>query len=200
MGDGPAARSPATVCDGPAMPARGTPIEFFRGPTQRYRSVLHRSDGVLVELDGGGYNKVGGAAGRVPHDLAHFVVEDRLGLAFGLWGVIAAGGLFQHTKVVAGRQPPHAARRGQAVVDRAGDRLSQAEMLTRAVADLALADRPRDVAGLERAVGERWWSPAITAERLQAACDGLRQAGEQWAALAVGEPLRVAWRLPLPRR
>jgi hypothetical protein len=40
-----------------------------------YRSVLYRSDGVKVELDGGGYNKVGGPAGRVPHDLAHFVVE-----------------------------------------------------------------------------------------------------------------------------
>ena len=178
----------------------GTAIEFYKGAGQRYRSVLHRSDGVKVELDGGGYNKVGGPAGRVPHDLAHFVVEDHLGLDFGLWGVIAAGGLFGHTKVVGGRQPPHAARRAQAVVDRAGQRLSQAEMLTRGVSDLALADTPRDVRRLKAAVGERWWLPTVTADALERACDHLRDAGVRWRALAPDEKLDVVWRRSAPRR
>ena len=86
-----------------------TPIEFFKPEGRRYRSVLHRRDGLQIELDGGGYNKVGGPARELPHDLAHFVVEDGLKLEAGLWGVLAAGGMFGHAKVIAGRRA--AARR-----------------------------------------------------------------------------------------
>ena len=38
-----------------------------------------------------------------------FVVEDGLGLEAGLWGVLAAGGVFGHAKVIAGRDA-HAVR------------------------------------------------------------------------------------------
>src|SRR5918996_112992 len=58
-------------------------IEFFKPERRRYRSVLHRRDGLVIELDGGSYNKVGRAARELPHDLAHFVVEDGLGLEAG---------------------------------------------------------------------------------------------------------------------
>ena len=136
-----------------------TEIEFFKPEGRRYRSVLHRHDGLQIELDGGGYNKVGGPARELPHDLAHFVVEDGLKLEAGLWGVLAAGGMFGHSKVIAGRRPPHAAKRAQAVVDAAGDRISQAEMLTRFVCDLALEGDDQDVKRLQRSTGERWWRP-----------------------------------------
>jgi hypothetical protein len=171
-------------------------IEFFKPQGRRYRSVLHRRDGLLIELDGGGYNKVGGDARELPHDFAHFVVEDALGLDAGLWGVIAAGGMFGHTKVIAGRRPPHAAKRAQAVVDRAGDRLSQAEMLTRAVCDLSLDGADRDLRRLRAATGERWWQPAITADDLASACRNLRDAAGRWRDLPAGEAIRVWWRLP----
>jgi hypothetical protein len=128
-------------------------IEFFKPERRRYRSVLHRRDGLVIELDGGGYNKVGGAARELPHDLAHFVVEDGLGLEAGLWGVLAAGGMFGHGKVIAGRRPPHAATRAQAVVHAVGYRLSQAEMLTRFVCDLALDGADREVRRLKAAAG-----------------------------------------------
>jgi hypothetical protein len=179
---------------------RGTPIQFVKGAGQRYRSVLDRRDGVRVELDGGGYNQVGGPARRVPHDLAHFIVEDELVLPAGLWGVLAAGGLFAHTTVVAGRQPPHAARRAQAVVDAASGRLAAAELLVRAVADLALAGRPRDVRGLAVAVGERGGPVDVSPGTLEAACRRLQDAGVAWAALPPGGTLDVAWRHPPPRR
>ena len=70
------------------MRMQPTEIEFFKPERRRYRSVLHRRDGLVIELDGGGYNKVGGPARELPHDLAHFVVEDGLGLEAGLWGVL----------------------------------------------------------------------------------------------------------------
>jgi hypothetical protein len=174
-------------------------IEFFKPERRRYRSVLHRRDGLLIELDGGGYNKVGGAGRELPHDLAHFLVEDALELEAGLWGVLAAGGMFEHTKVIAGRRPPHAAKRAQAVVDRAGDRLSQAEMLTRAVCDLALDGADRDVGRLKAATGARWWLPTVSADALANACRQLRDASVRWWELAPGDALRVAWRLPPPR-
>ncbi|WP_245604177.1 hypothetical protein [Patulibacter minatonensis] len=175
-------------------------ITFVKGDGQRYRSIVRRRDGVVVELDGGGYNQVGGPARRIPHDLAHAVVEDALGLDSGLWGVIVAGGMFAHTTVVAGRRPPHADRRAQAVVDGAGDRLAQAEVVVRAVADLSLAGRDRDTAGLVAATGPRWRPDGLTAEALGVACRRLRADGERWAALGPQGTLELDWRLPEPRR
>ena len=174
-------------------------IEFFKPSGRRYRSVLHRHDGLVIELDGGGYNKVGGPAGELPHDLAHFVVEDALELESGLWGVLAAGGMFAHAKVTEGRRPPHAAKRAQAVVDAAGDRLSQAEMLTRFVCDLALDGADRDLHRLKAAAGARWWRPDIGADDLQRACRALRETSVRWRDTPVGDALLVHWQLPPPR-
>ena len=178
----------------PVQPVR---IEFFKPERRRYRSVLHRRDGLVIELDGGGYNKVGGPARELPHDLAHFVVEDALGLEAGLWGVLAAGGMFGHAKVIEGRRAPHFAKRSQAVVDAAGDRLSQAEMLTRFVCDLALDGAQSDVRRLKASAGERWWR-ATSAEQLETACSALRETSVRWRDLRTGEPLTVFWRLPPP--
>ena len=173
-------------------------IEFYKPAGRRYRSVMHRRDGLVVELDGGGYNKVGGPARELPHDLAHFVVEDGLGLEAGLWGVLAAGGMFGHAKVIAGRRPPHAAKRAQAVVDAAGDRLSQAEMLTRFVCDLARDGADRDVRRLKAAAGERWWRET-TAEQLSSTCRALRETSVRWRDLRPGDSLQVRWRLAAMR-
>jgi hypothetical protein len=172
-------------------------IEFFKPEQRRYRTVLHRRDGLVIELDGGGYNKVGGAARELPHDLAHFVVEDGLGLEAGLWGVLAAGGMFAHANVIAGRRPPHAAKRAQAVVDAAGDRLSQAEMLTRFVCDLALDGADQDVRRLKAAAGSRWWRQT-SVEQLARTCRALRETSVKWRDLRAGEALTVHWRLPPP--
>jgi hypothetical protein len=103
--------------------------------------------------------------------------------------------MFGHAKVIAGRRPPHAAERAQAVVDAAGDRLSQAEMFTRFVCDLALAGADRDVRRLKAAAGERWWRET-SAEQLERACHALRETSVRWRDLRPGEVLTVVWRLP----
>jgi hypothetical protein len=174
-------------------------IEFVKGSTRRYRSVLHRADGVEIELDGGSYNKIGGPAGEVPHDIAHLVVEDELGLEHGVWGILAAGGLFRGASVRAGRQRPHAARRGQEILRASVEQLNQAEVLTRAVCDLALAGSA-DLARLRAATGRRWWSPTATDDALARAIRRLSAAGEQWAELAAGESLRGSWTQASSRR
>ena len=153
---------------------------MHKGPTRRYRSILHRADGVEVELDGGAYNRLG--ARELPHDIAHLIVEDELGLDRGVWGVLAAGGLFRGASVRAGRQKPHAARRGREVVAAATEQLNQAEMLVRVVCDAAGAGR----VDLRTRTGERWWSETLTEAAVARAIERLGRAADDWAALAPG--------------
>jgi hypothetical protein len=175
------------------MRERSVPIDFHKRPRGRYHSVLHRSDGVLVRLEGGSYNRVGRGARRVPHDIAHLVVEDVLGLRAGLWGTLASGGIVQNAEFAGGRKPPHAERRARAITDRAGESLRQAEILVRAVADASLDGRTPDLRGLRAHVGARWWSPSATIEALERASADLRDAAERWDALTEGSVLRLTW-------
>lgn len=175
------------------MLRRGVPIEFHKVPGGRYHSVLHRPDGVSVRLQGGGYNRIGGEVERVPHDIAHLIVEDAFGIQRGLWGVLAAGGLVQGAEVVAGRQPPHAQRRAKEITDGAGETLRQVEILVRAVADSMVAGATGDVRDFRARVGERWWSPAATPAALERAAAGLRDAARRWAAAPYDSTLEFAW-------
>jgi hypothetical protein len=160
---------------------------------------MRRPDGVDVELDGGAYNTVGGPAREVPHDIAHLIVEHEFGLARGVWGVLADGGLFRGAAVVAGRRRPHAARLGRDLVKESGEHLNQAEILTRAVCDQAAAGRP-DLAALRAAAGQRWWSASATEPALVRAIERLRHAGERWARLDAGGSLEFTWEYGAPRR
>jgi hypothetical protein len=137
-------------------------VEVHKGPTRRYRSILHRADGV----------------------------EDELGLDRGVWGVLAAGGLFRGASVRAGRQKPHAARRGREVVAASVEQLNQAEMLVRVVCNAAGSG----TAGLRARTGERWWSETLTEAAVTRAIDRLGRAANDWAALAPGGSLRFTWR------
>jgi hypothetical protein len=168
-------------------------VEFHKGPTRRYRSVLHRPDGVQVLLDGGAYNRVGGPAGEVPHDIAHLVVEDELRLDRGVWGVLAAGGLFRGATIHAGRQRPHAARRADEIRKSAGEQLNQAEVLVRVVCDLAAADAAADPRVLRARTGERWWADTIAPAPVERAIERLRAAGETWAGMRTEDRLDLDW-------
>lgn len=172
---------------------RPTSIEVWKGTEQRYHSDLHRRDGVRVRLEGGSYNRIGGPVGRIPHDIAHLVVEAGLGLESGLWGVLAAGGIVQNASFAEGRLPPHALRRATALTDGLGEQLRQAEVLVRAVADLSLSGGPTDPAALRRVVGERWWSDAITVASLTAVEHRLRDAAASWQRLAPGDRFEMTW-------
>jgi len=174
-------------------------VTFEKGPSRRYRSLLRRDDGVEVAFDGGAYNRLGGGR-ELPHDLAHLIVERELGLAQGVWGVIASGGMFAHVTVVAGRQAPHAARRGRAVIDAAGDAIMQAEILTRVVCDTSAAGGRFDPARARREIGERWWSAALSRDAVDRCGELLADGARAWAALAPGERLTERWPAALVSR
>jgi hypothetical protein len=168
-----------------------TPVTFFRGPTRRYRSELPRGDGVLIELEGGSYNQVGV---EVPHDIAHLVVEDELGLDRGVFGVLVAGGLFRGATMKAGRKPPHAEKRAREILDGSREHLNQVEVVVRAVADMALAGASADPAELRRRCGERYAVDA-TSEQLERAFARLREYGAAWARIAPGESLTLEFKI-----
>ena len=103
--------------------------------------------------------------------------------------MLAAGGLFRGASVKAGRQKPHAARRGREIVAAATEQLNQAEMLVRVVCDAAGAG----TVDLRAATGERWWSETLTEAAVARALDRLGRAADDWAALAPGGSLRFTW-------
>jgi hypothetical protein len=179
------------------MPRRrpaATRIDVHKGASTRYRSTLYRADGVVVELDGGSWNRIGGRPGRVPHDLAHLIVEQELGLDRGLWGVLAAGGIVQNAVLACGRRPPHALERATRIAVDAAEELRRAEVLVRGMADASRGRRLGDPTELRRAVGERWWHDRVTPEALARMDVALQATAREWDALASGASLTRAWR------
>jgi hypothetical protein len=158
---------------------------FHKGTGTRYRSTLHRADGAVIELDGGSWNRIGGPIGRVPHDLAHLVVEEQLGLTRGLWGILAAGGLVRNAAYIGGRRPAHALARAKAIADAAGEELRQAEVLVRAAADArARAGALTSIRCGERSApdGGTPRSAPTCSVRSTRACAPRRSSGTPWRA------------------
>jgi hypothetical protein len=164
-------------------------VEFFKGEQRRYRSRLHRPDGVVVEFDGGSYNRLFGGTDELPHDLAHLIVESAFGVERGVWGVIAAGGLFRHIRVVHGRQRPHATALGRQLVKDAHQEILQAELLVRAVCD---APRP-DPAVIARVMSQYGWQRAVPKEQLESAHARLADTAARWNDIYPNAPLRFDW-------
>jgi hypothetical protein len=173
--------------------AEPTRIYFHKGDGTRYRSTLHRPDGAVIALEGGSWNRIGGPVTRVPHDLAHLVVEQGLGLERGLWGVLAAGGLVQNAAYAGGRRPPHAIERAKRITDAAGEELRRAEGLVRAIADATRTSGRVDIDVLRGAIGPRWWRSALTADAFDAIASGLRDAAVAWDGLPPGSALERTW-------
>lgn len=176
----------------PRTPRRDLTIQVVKSAGTRYHSLLERADGAQVRLEGGSWNKIGGQPGRVPHDIAHLIVERELGLHAGLWGVLVAGGLVQNAELVGGRRPPHAERRGRELSSRAGEQLRQAEVLVRAAADASLTGS-FDKSALQAAAGERWAVDAWTPDAARTIDGQLRDAATAWARLAAGDAYVLLW-------
>ncbi len=99
-------------------------VVFVRGPTGSTVATVHRADGVSLLLPG--YDR----KFRVPHDLAHYATERALAMSGGVFGAIAAGGVFDNMRVVAGRPRHDAALRSKRVLDAHRETLTMAELLS----------------------------------------------------------------------
>ncbi len=113
----------------------------------------------------------------LPHDLVHYVVEQELGIAFGFWGLVAAGAKPQSVQAYGARDPRRISREDDPVVQAHADELLTAERFVAAFSGLPGAQPDPDL------------DPEVVA-RIQARIDELNR---RWQATAAGEVFRLGW-------
>jgi hypothetical protein len=172
-------------------------ITFARDGRGSTVATIHRGDSVVLELPG--YDR----KYRVPHDLAHAVTESELGMAEGVFGSIAGGGVFGNMRVVAGRPRHDAADRSRRLLAANKRALGVAEMLAGVVHAAVEHGRTAAIEGdARRAWGMfgtepfPWTTLTLTAavDRLAALTTGFARTGE----LTFTWPDRLTSRVPAP--
>lgn len=169
-------------------------IVFARAQRGESVATIYRNDGMVVELPS--YSR----KHRVPHDLAHAVVERELEMVGGVFGSIAAGAMFENMRVVSGRVRHDAAARSRRILAANRRTLTLAEIMAGALhhlvehADSGTGRSPGAVPTLRRAWGSVSEDPfPYPAQRAIAAVGVLRDHAVRWAALAGGEVLEFHW-------
>src|SRR4029434_1928753 len=106
-------------------------ITFAKTARRDYEVLVQRDDGVLLRVQS--FDR----PLRLPHDIAHFVVENELQLEHGFWGLLAAGVMFTNTRVASGRPRQHAAEQSRSVLKRVGQQPIEAEVLVSVMLKIA---------------------------------------------------------------
>ncbi|MFC7531085.1 hypothetical protein [Actinoplanes sp. GCM10030250] len=98
-------------------------VVFAHSTTGSTVATVHRADGVVLQLPG--YDR----KYRVPHDLAHFATERSLGMSGGVFGSIAAGGVFSNMRLLSGKPRHDAAARSKLLLEANKRTLGLAEVI-----------------------------------------------------------------------
>jgi hypothetical protein len=167
-------------------------IVVTRADAHRYSTVVER-DGVRLRVPGYGFMRA------LPHDLAHFVVEDTLRLSRGFWGSVASGAEFRGMERIDGRRKPHATRRPKTTSKDNADYLSEAERLVACferIVDGELDRFPqRTETELRLALATvQHGTKAISRSAIEGLCAAWRAMQARWNELPVGEAVRLEWR------
>ena len=156
-------------------------VTFTRTAERRYR-VSVEGPGLVPSY----MEPAPGYDDRLPHDIVHFVVENELGVAGGVFGQLAAGG---H----AGTFHPTGEHKKMRVARR-GERLAKAHQ-----DDAVLSERLVDLACRMWRHGVPDVMPAgtpggVSADDLRRVCRALDAASAEWSRLGVGESMTMEWR------
>ncbi|HVF66527.1 MAG TPA: hypothetical protein VM914_02610 [Pyrinomonadaceae bacterium] len=167
-------------------------ITFTKTGARTYEVVVRRDDGVTLRV------RTPDKPLAIPHDMAHYVVERELNMERGFWGSIAAGVIFGTVRVVSGRQPPHAAERSEALIKASYREQAAAELYVAVLQRVAAEGKEQDLSYVNSCLDEvwrpfRWPRPHVNAEGAMRVCRALREAESIWAALPVGESVKVTW-------
>ena len=156
---------------------------------------VRRDDGVTLELPS--YAPLH----RLPHDLAHFVVERTLGLSWGFWGSIAAGAVFGGVEVLPRKRTARVKERSRQVMKGASSRVTEAEVVVGSVVEIYQRRLDRDRAAA-RALLSGTWRPTHPSRELptqaevRRVCQELSDAENRWLGMAIGSSVTLIW----PRR
>jgi len=113
-------------------------IVMTRTAEGRSTTLVRRDDGVTLELPS--YAPLH----RLPHDLAHFVVERTLGLLWGFWGSIAAGAVFAGVEVLPRKRAARVEELSRQVMKGVSSRVTEAEAVVGSVVEILRAERWAD--------------------------------------------------------
>jgi hypothetical protein len=130
---------------------------------------------------------------ELPHDLLHYVVETRLGIKHGFWGLVADGVDFGHLSRAADRVHAGDAPEPGVELEVDVDELVQVECVVRALG----ADTDADcVAGAARLCRTRRVPVpgGLTEESVGMLRAEVRDLADRWRALAVGRSLVLPYR------
>ena len=147
--------------------------------------TIVRDDGVTLSL------RSVGRKFSPPHDVAHFVVEQGLGLQHGFWGSVAEGAKFKNMRVLSGRQRPHADTRSKDLIKANEPYLNEAEVFvgvfqrdlldqTKAYRKFVGRRRKKDGTEIDSDILERVWSALVDIRK-------------QWESLPNGESITLEW-------
>jgi hypothetical protein len=168
-------------------------MRLIRLDERRYETVITRPDGVTYHVKGVGHMSA------IPHDLAHFAIEQALRIRQGFWGSVADGAVFGSLTHVSGRRKPRAAERSKQVLKANKDHLTETEILV-GLFNQALEEGlgPESPVLRERLRRYIWTPPGhqarqFTDAEIAAACAGWRRMLELWQQLPVGETLELVW-------
>ncbi|MHB1328203.1 MAG: hypothetical protein ACYC2K_08380 [Gemmatimonadales bacterium] len=168
-------------------------LRITRLDERRYETVITRSDGVVYHVKGVGH------MGTIPHDLAHFAVEQALGIRGGFWGSVADGAVFGSLTHVSGRRQPHAALRSNAILKDNRDILTATEILVGLFDQATAEGLGPESAVLHDRLRRYAWAPAGSERRqfseaeVAAVSAAWQRMLEAWRKLPVGGSLDLTW-------
>jgi hypothetical protein len=156
-------------------------VTFTKVPDKRYTVAIEREHGpALVPRPGPGYDDL------MPHDLAHFLVEEYFEIMLGVWGQLAAGGGGIFTPA------PHDntlnyKRRGHRIGAIGRDDMARSEQLVVVI-----------VSAWERSIDRvkhqtREFPIDIDADTLQGAVHRMDEVARRWQALQHGSSMTFRW-------
>jgi hypothetical protein len=171
-------------------------IVVIRVDAHRYSTVVER-DGVELRVPGYAFMRA------LPHDLAHFVVENTLRLDRGFWGSVAAGADFPGMERLGGRRKPHATATAKTISKANTEYLSEAERLVACFEKIVdgKLDRVSQQADAElrQALATvRHRSKAITPSETANVCAAWRAMQARWDELPICGVIRLEWPIHSP--
>ncbi|MEZ4651016.1 MAG: hypothetical protein R3E97_19965 [Candidatus Eisenbacteria bacterium] len=184
-------------------------IEFVRTGERRYAVRAHRPGIPMVQM-----NPAPGYDPYLPHDIIHFVVEDELGLASGIFGQLASGGdagsFYLGPSTMSSREQARARRkgkkRGARLVRDGRDQLETTERMANICRYEWLArsskqeDRQeaQEIAGYASRDRENCSESELellSTERIERICGRFDEVSRAWSQLAVGDSITLGWRV-----
>jgi hypothetical protein len=131
----------------------------------------------------------------LPHDLAHYIVERDLGLAWGFWGLVAAGATFTSVTLCSGRKRPHYREVGQRLITEHHEHLGGAEMLVSVLVQIWQGVRDANTAATRAVLTWASQRAGVTVDRecIARVCAMLSHMEAQWLSLDPGASLTLDW-------